>query len=257
MRPPLDVTRTLADRAYFPLERDDFGQNHLAARVRPYGEPPEKRFFASLCAVPRGAPRDRITSIEEFNKWLDPVQRVYEQKAIWIPGRRGGYGRTFTSQGLLRIDDHEYGWESFLHVGFDGYIEYGRLAGRQHEYGRFFWYAPMVQWIQRFAGFCLDARGVYNPVPQFWLVLNITDASAASLGALGKGWREPWDGWGREFPGAIEKNIQIHRALTEADNPVEIAHWFAERIGAGFGMDKPRCYNTQGDNVGGLPGGDF
>lgn len=253
MKPPRDVSGVLADWKYFPVDRDDFGKNLLAERVKDHAET-EPRCFASLCAVPRGRPIDRVSSVEALDGWLDPNKRQYDPPGLWIPHQ----GRTLTSGGILRLDEHENRWESYLHVGFDGYIEFGRVAGSCLKGKRYFRYGPIVRWIQRFAAFGRDLQTVLEPAPEYWIALNIAAAEGARLAVLGEGWRQPFDPWGDEdFPQAIEEHVQIARPANQDDEPAAIARWFAERIGAAFGMNQPRCYNRSGGSIGELPIHDF
>lgn len=253
MNPPRDVSSTLSDWKYFPVDRDDFGKNVFAERVKDYAEtgPP---CFASLCAVPRGRSIDRVSSVEAFDSWLDPNSRQYDPPGLWIPYQ----GRTLTSGGLLRLDANESRWKSYLYAGFDGYVEFGRVAGASHEGARYFRYGPMVRWVQRFISFCQELQTVLEPAPEYWITLNMAATEGSLLAILGEGWHQPFDGWGYDdLPPAIEKNVQIVRPLKQDEQPAAVARWFAERIGAAFGMNQPRCYNISGDNIGELSKYDF
>lgn len=240
-----DVQKYLQDWGYSPLSRDDFGRNFLSARLgssreRVAAEVEGQRLPASLCAVPRGRPRERVDSLANLSAWLDPNVRQYQPPGRWIPFRSGK--PRFTSLGLLLSDDDyeaegEKGWEAYLFVGRDGYVEFGRKAGFPVRGRPFFPFAPLVAWAQRFTAFVLDLVGQLKERPDYELVLNIMNTQGAVLGVFGHGWREPWDGgWlAGELRSSIERNVQISRTLG-VDEPPEIAgRWFAERIGNAFG----------------------
>lgn len=251
---PRDIARYLQPWGYDPLSRDDFGYNYLSSHIGSVADRkgdafPLYRPFASLCAVPRGRPRERFLDFQALDSWLDHNARQYEPTGIWIPFRDG---RSYSSHGLLRTEGtsrDDEGWERYLLVARDGYVEYGVLCGFAHGGTRYFLYAPIVAWIERFVAFVQDLSGNQTDPAEYWVVLNLLGSEGARLGSLGHGWREPWEAgqMGYGVKGAIESRVQISRALAESDDPADVSRWFAERIANAFGELTPRCYNrTEG-----------
>lgn len=262
---PRDVSRYLEAWGYEPLSRNDFGYNYLSTRVgsvqdRAGEDFPAYRPFASLCAVPRGRPRERFADFEAMDKWLDENARQYDPPGIWIPFRGG---KSYTSHGLVRAesihaDDGE--WEKYLLMARDGYVEYGALCGHAFSGRRYVRYAPIVAWIRRFAAFVQDLRTGQGTPAEYWIVLNLLCTDGARLGVLGHGWLEPWDAEARLYTTryAIEDRVRLSRDLAESDTPEGVSRWFAERIANAFGELTPRCYNREESTAGGigeLPGG--
>ena len=265
MELPRDVSRYLQSWGYDALSRDDFGRNYLSSHIgsvadREGADFPSYRPFASLCAVPRGRPRERFLDFQALDTWLDENNRQYEPPGIWIPFREG---KSYSSHGLLRTEGtyrDNQDWQKYLSVARDGYVEYGALCGFARGGKRYFLYAPIVAWIQRFAAFVQDLNGNQTDPSEYWVVLNLLGSEGARLGSLGHGWREPWEAgaMGDPVKGAIESRVQVSRALAESDDPADVSRWFAERIANAFGQPTPRCYNrTEGSSgaVGELPRG--
>ena len=252
MRLPRDITRYLEDWYYHPLQREDFGENFLSARIaqardRAGGDFEAKRAFVSLCAVPRGRPEERVENLQSLAAWLDPNQRQYDPPGLWLPYRDG---QRFASAGILLVhEEHrptgtQTEWQSYALVARDGYIEYGRRGGFASQGRLCFEFAPLVAWIQRFTAFAADLRDQLEPPPDYWIVLNIPSAQHATLCVLGDGWREPWD-WDGSPPECLERNIQISRPFEPGDSAVDHARWFAERIANAFGEAVARCFNRE------------
>lgn len=258
MRPPLSVCRTLGDWKYHPVDREDFGMNFLARQVHRFNETEPDEYFASVCAVPRGLSVDRVQSVREIDSWLDPVERQYDPPGIWIP-RRSREGITGTSHGFLRAERWEERPDEYLHVGFDGYVEFGRIAGFTAKESRYFSYSPIVAWIQRMAAFVSDLRALFDPAPEYWLVLNLRDTTRARLSVLGKGWRDPvYDAFGNDgFPMAVEPSMQMCQSLAQDAVASDVARWFAERLAVAFGIGELTCYNGVGDEKGELGRAEF
>lgn len=261
---PRDVARYLEDWAYYPVHRDDFGSNHLSRRIGPARDRGDEKLeprstFASLCAVPRGRPAERVVDLSSLAAWLDPNLRRYQPPGIWLQFRTG---KRFTSQGILLVEE-DYrsnqpdSWEEYILVSRDGYVEYGRQAGFPYGGTLYYQFAPLVAWIQRFVCFILDLRGQLSEPPDYYVLLSVVKAEDAILCSFGDGWTEPWQ-WHEPTrpPQSFEPRLHIARRLVPEDDAQDncrgIATWFAERIANAFGLADLRCYNRQG-RIGELP----
>lgn len=252
---PLGVRRYLESWGYYPLDKEGFGRNFLSARLgasreRIAGEAEPKRLTAAVSAVPRGRPKERLPSLQELARWLDPNLRQYDPPGRWLPFRQGR--AQYTSSGIVLADDDweapegQRGWYAYLFVGRDGYAEFGRKAGFLVRDHAFFAFAPLVAWVQRFVGLGLDLRSLMTEQADYHLVLSIMNTNGAALGVFGHGWREPWDGGplAGELRTSIERNVQISRPMDVDEQPALTAQWFAERIGNAFGhSDSTLCFN--------------
>jgi len=249
---PRDVARYLETWAYHPMEREDFAQNFLSRRIalsadRGDGEHPAKRVFASLCGVPRGRPIERVSDLVALSEWLEPNARQYDPPGIFLPFQGG---KRFTSQGVLLFEEDYRSsvtpreLRSYLLVCRDGYVEYGRQGGAPISGDTYYFYAPLVAWIQRFAAFVSNLRAKMEDGPEYAVVLNLSDSEDARLCALGHGWREPWEAIDPSWPPrCLEPRIQISHVSDADKGPGVVAKWFAERIANAFGEGEPRCFN--------------
>ncbi len=265
MRLPRDVGRYLEGWGYYPIHRDDFGLNYLSRRVASARDRVDKSLsprsvFASLCAVPRGHPTERVIDLHRLANWVEPNLRQYQPPGIWLPFRSG---KGFTSQGILLVEEdfganaQQEAWEAYVLVSRDGYVEYGRRAGFPYKGTLCYQFAALVAWIQRFACFVLDLRGQSTEPPEYYFVLNMADAEHTVLCSFGDGWNEPWQ-WHEpvRLRQSFEPHVQIARPLNPQDDAQqdakEFARWFAERIANAFGHGDILCYNRAGQ-IGELP----
>ena len=248
---PKDVARYLEGWGYHPLAREDFGRSFLPNRIalakdRGDSEREPKCTFASLCAVPRGRPIERVEDLLRLASWVEPALRQYQPPGQWLPAQNG---KRFTSQGILLTEETYHPqvtprqWRAYLLVARDGYIEHGQQAGFPLKGSLYYQFAPLVAWVQRFGAFVAELAGQLVPGPDYWVVLNMKNTEYASLCGLGDGWREPFDGPEGSHFQCLESHLQISCSLEAEKGPLNLARWFAERIANAFGEGEPRCFN--------------